>query len=77
MNGTKLYHEAIGRIAVLTAERDSLRDLLSLLIDAHYGIGFHHIGDGDGIPEDEASALREFAEADLIRRHPNLYAATK
>jgi len=53
----------------LREERDTaqaalaeLDRMLAALIDAHYGMSFHHIGDGDGLTADEAAEIRTYAK---------------
>ena len=50
--------------ALIAASPDMFR-MLKNLIDAHYGSSFHHIGDGDGIPEAEADEIRKWAEMNM------------
>jgi hypothetical protein len=48
-----------GEAEAALAERDRM---LAALIDAHYGMSFHHIGDGDGLTADEAAEIRTYAK---------------
>lgn len=45
-----------------TYTADDYRRMLINLIDAHYGAAFHHIGDGDGLLEQEAKEISDFWE---------------
>ena len=42
-----------------------LEEMLNELIDCHYGVATHHIGDGDGIPDKMAEKIRGYWEAHL------------
>lgn len=62
---TKVHRGKIGVCPI--CERDeyysrmvSANTMLVELIDAHYGVSYHHIGDGDGISKEMADKLREF-----------------
>lgn len=39
-------------------ERTKVEDMLARVLDAHYGLAFHHIGDGDGIDAREATEIK-------------------
>lgn len=39
-----------------------VESMLENLIDAHYGTSLHHIGDGDGLSDDDAAEIREWME---------------
>jgi hypothetical protein len=43
--------------------------MLHDLLDAHYGGQAHHIGDGDGIPENRAIVLREWWKHEQHLQH--------
>ena len=42
-----------------------LVEMLNELIDCHYGAATHHIGDGDGIPDEMAEKIRSYWTAHL------------
>lgn len=48
-------------------ERERLRRMLSTVIDANYGTSYHHIGDGDGIPEAQAKEIAGWWQGELER----------
>lgn len=58
------YH---GGEVVKVEEYERLRRMLSTVIDANYGTSFHHIGDGDGIPEAQANEIAEWWKSELER----------
>jgi len=41
----------------LEAEVERLRAALTSLFDAHYGMSYHHCGDGDGLNPEEAAEI--------------------
>ena len=47
------------------AQTARLEEMLNELIDCHYGVATHHIGDGDGIPDKTAEKIRDYWEAHL------------
>lgn len=50
----------------LLAAADAVEELESMLakvLDAHYGLAFHHIGDGDGIKPEMAKKLAKWWKA--------------
>lgn len=47
---------------------DKLEKMLVTVIDANYGAASHHIGDGDGIPESEASEISLWWETYLYNK---------
>lgn len=44
-------------------ENETLQELLNELIDCHYGVATHHIGDGDGLSDEVAEKLRNYWDA--------------
>lgn len=48
-----------GANARLIAAAPDYKWAFELLVDVHYGTGFHHIGDGDGIPKEDADKIRK------------------
>ena len=49
----------------LISENARLTRMLVTVIDANYGTSYHHIGDGDGIPEGQAKEIQEWWQAHL------------
>ena len=49
------------------AEIVGLREMLNEILDCHYGVATHHIGDGDGIPDEMAEKIRAYWDAHLKR----------
>lgn len=39
---------------------EELEEMLDSVLDAHYGSETNHIGDGDGLSDDEANKLRSW-----------------
>lgn len=72
----KRFEEACANAELIVTavnERERLRRMLSTVIDASYGTSYHHIGDGDGIPEAEAKEIADWWQAELeqIQREHN------
>lgn len=44
----------------LAEHRKETSRFFDVLLDAHYGTAYHHIGDGDGIAEDVADEIRAY-----------------
>jgi len=45
--------------------RTKVEDMLASVLDSHYGVATHHIGDGDGIDPREATEIRAWWAARL------------
>ena len=58
-------HLERGEIADEVAQ---LEEMLNELIYCHYGVATHHIGDGDGIPDEMAENIRAYWEYHLGRK---------
>lgn len=54
------------RLDQLNTEIIDLREMLHELLDSHYGMASHHIGDGDGIGEDMAEKIRAYWDAQSV-----------
>ena len=52
------YQQALMRIIELEDKNAEMGEMLNELIDSHYGMATHHIGDGDGIPDEMAEKIR-------------------
>lgn len=61
------HEDAAAVIAALRERLEKAERMLDSLIDAHYGGSFHHIGDGDGIPKEEADELREWSNTYRVK----------
>ncbi len=48
------------QVSILRRENEQLKKMLKNLFDAHYGIAYHHCGDGDGLVKEEAVAIVAF-----------------
>lgn len=48
-------------------EVEALREMLNELIDCHYGIKVHHIGDGDGLSKEMTGKIKAHWQAHLGR----------
>lgn len=46
----------------MESETEKLKRMLKSLIDAHYGLSFNLIGDIDGMTEEEAKEIRQWAK---------------
>lgn len=51
------------RSAALTAQPEAVTAMLLELFDAHYGVAYHHCGDGDGLEPDTAAKIVAFVKA--------------
>lgn len=60
---TELKEFAANQVAEREREMQAVEEMLSTMIDASVGASYHHIGDGDGIPEEEAEKIRQWAKA--------------
>lgn len=58
-------HQLAACVPTLVEQRDLLTRMLATVIDANYGTSYHHIGDGDGIPEEQAKEIQEWWRAHL------------
>lgn len=59
------YTASYADVKELLDEREHLRRMLSTVIDANYGTSYHHIGDGDGIPHEQAKEIAEWWRLEL------------
>ena len=76
MDNPEIRKELLGRDSVWIAERIAkadnlnadLEEMLVELLDSHYGMATHHIGDGDGIPDEMAEKIKAYW-ADYLARN--------
>lgn len=59
--------EARAELIAAVDEWERLRRMLSTVIDANYGTDYHHIGNGDGIPEPQAKEIADWWRGELER----------
>lgn len=60
------FHQPELFLEPLESESQKLRRMLATVLDANYGIAFHDIGVGDGIPKEESAEIRLWWE-DYLR----------
>lgn len=57
-SGGHTFHAPDAYVEIVESEAGKLKRMLATVLDANYGTSYHHIGDGDGIPENDAEEIR-------------------